>query len=679
MKKAPALFFFLLCLSLPCRLYPQGREQRQLFSDAYTLFYQRKFPQAEELFLKTLNDPFPLKDHSLYFLGLISSSRGELETSRNYFTQLKKTFSQSVWSAHADLQLAKLALAEENYPQALRILETLRAQRNKREVSDEAHYLLAQLQETLGEPKQAYLRYQELRRTSPLSSRDVAARKKVNRLREQYPQLFGLNSPEALSEEGELLLKEGEYQEAERIYRRLLDLVPQGNFRALSLSSLANVYLRARKRDEAIPVLAEIVQEHSDSPEAPNALYQLAQIYWSRDDNSKALDLFTQLKERYPRSAKVDSAYFASARIYESLERTPEAVAIYNILPKRFPNSSLREEALWRVAWIYYLQANYDRARRAFKAVAADKAGESYKTAALYWQGRTAEKMGRAEEAKRIFVEVLNSPEDNYYKRPAARRLASMGVTFEEKKNARSSSIAETAPPLSPEQLFHFSRAQELAEISLNHLAVLELDAVKNSGNHDLPLKLALIREYARNQAYARSVALASDIQQSSEEVHRYRYPVVYWETIRKKAAERGIDPYLVLALIRQESLFDPRALSPASAFGLMQLLPSTAARAAKQLGLRPPSQERLYDPQLNLTLGTHHLKELLQRYSNNVVKALAAYNAGEDAVTRWEKQMPTEDEEEFIERITYRETRLYVKLVLRNHAIYRKLYDSQK
>jgi soluble lytic murein transglycosylase len=218
-----------------------------------------------------------------------------------------------------------------------------------------------------------------------------------------------------------------------------------------------------------------------------------------------------------------------------------------------------------------------------------------------------------------------------------------------------------------------------LAAVSLNHLAVFELNAIKNLGNHDLPLKLALIREYARNQAYARSVALASEIQQSSEELHRYRYPVAYWETIQKKAAEREVDPYLILALIRQESLFDPRALSPASAFGLMQLLPTTAARAAKQLGLPAPSQQRLYDPELNLTLGIYHLKELLLRYSNNVVKAIAAYNAGENAVIRWERQISTEDEEEFIERITYGETRLYVKLVLRNHAIYRKLYDGQK
>jgi soluble lytic murein transglycosylase len=110
-----------------------------------------------------------------------------------------------------------------------------------------------------------------------------------------------------------------------------------------------------------------------------------------------------------------------------------------------------------------------------------------------------------------------------------------------------------------------------------------------------------------------------------------------------------------------------------------MQLIPPTAARIAKQLGLPAPTQETLFEPETNLTLGTQYLKDLLQRYSNNWHKALAAYNAGEAAVDRWEKEIVTDDIEEFVERIPYVETRGYVKLVLRNQQIYKRLYDTQK
>ena len=187
------------------------------------------------------------------------------------------------------------------------------------------------------------------------------------------------------------------------------------------------------------------------------------------------------------------------------------------------------------------------------------------------------------------------------------------------------------------------------------------------------------MRQYFQNGAYGRSLQLANQLPSSRSERDLYRYPLAFWDLIQQKAQDRGLDPYLVLALIRQESLFDTRARSPAAAIGLMQLIPPTAARVAKQLGLAAPSQETLFEPEVNLTLGTQYLKDLLQRYSNNWYKAIAAYNAGEAAVDRWEREIVTDDIEEFVERIPYVETRGYVKLVLRNHQIYKRLYDTQK
>jgi soluble lytic murein transglycosylase len=231
---------------------------------------------------------------------------------------------------------------------------------------------------------------------------------------------------------------------------------------------------------------------------------------------------------------------------------------------------------------------------------------------------------------------------------------------------------------MSPQISFHLSRARELEAVSLNRMAVVELDEIARA---DLPnrLKPVLMREYFRNQAYNRSLALANQLSGSSGERNAYRYPLAFWKSVQQYASQRGIDPYLVVALIRQESLFDPRARSSAAALGLMQLLPSTARRMAKEIGMDAPSPENLYEPEVNLALGTQYLKDLLERYSNNWFKAIAAYNAGESAVDRWEKEIATEDIEEFVERIPYSETRGYVKLVMRNHRIYKKLYDTQK
>lgn len=678
MRSALTLFLSLLCLTWTGSLYSQEESPRQLFAKAYGLFSQGNLVEAEELFLKTLDAGSPLDDYSLYFLGVISSSRAATASARNYFSHLKQKFPQSIWFPHANLELAKISLAENDYSQALEQLRTLRARKSRGEISDEALYLIAQTHELKGELSPAYSLYQELRRTSPFSPRAVAARKEVNKLRRQHPELFSLTTPEALAEEGELLFRERDYHEAERTYRRVLALVPRGSLRPRYLMGLAQVYRGIRRREEEIPVLSEIVREYPASPEAPNALYQLALNYWNRDENLKALERLRQLKERYPASPLIDSAHLATARIYESMGRTAEAVRIYQDFHQRFPLSPLREEASWRLAWFRYLQGDYNRAYDAFKRIASDKGTDRYKNAALYWQGRTAEKLGRPEEAIQLYLQIVNSQEETYYLAPAARALVKMGAIIEERKAPNPAPLAELSRSTDQGLSFRLTRVQELAEISLHQLAIAELDEIRNLASGDPALMLVLVREYTRNQAYNRSVVLANQLNHPSNEINRYRYPLAYWETVRKQAEERKLDPYLVLALMRQESTFDPRALSPASAHGLMQLLPSTAARTAAQMGLQSPQSERLFDPDLNITLGIYHLRVLLRRYSNNLVKAIAAYNAGENAVDRWLRQIPAEDEEEFIERIPYSETRLYVKLVLRNYLSYKRIYGPQ-
>ena len=676
MKNALALVSFLITAVLPFQLYSQEQEPRELFAKAYSLFSTGNPAEAEELFRKTLEGKFLLEDYSLYFLSIISSSRDEPEDSRKYLRQLKQAFPQSVWSANADLQSAKLSLAERNYRQAMSELRTVKSLKAGEGIIEESLYLLGRLNENLGEWTQAYSAYQELRRTYPLSPWSAKARKEVTRIRQEQPRPFGLTKAEALLEEGELLDRERQYPEAEKIYRALVDLAPRGPLRPRFLLGLANVLRAARKREEAIPVLTEIVEKYPKSPQGPNGLYRLAEIYWNRDENVKALDYFKQLRDRYPKSPFTDLAHFASARIYESLGKPDDALRLYREFAERFPDSPMREEAQWRLAWIRYLQGNYERAHAAFRRLAADKGEGRYKTGAIYWQARAAQRLGRLDEARQIFSQILNGAEESYYKVPAARWLEKTGVAVEENKAVSPDPILEGDPALSPGQSFHLLRSRELALISLNQLAIAELDEIRNSINNDRSTKIMLMREYARNGAYARSVALANQIPLSSDELNRHRYPLAFWEKIQKITDDGALDPYLLVSLIRQESIFDPKALSPASAFGLMQLLPSTAVRAAAQLGLPPPRPEELYEPELNLRLGTRYLKELLQRYSNNAVKAIAAYNAGENAVARWEKQITAEDEDEFIERIPYRETRLYVKLVLRNHRIYRKIYE---
>jgi soluble lytic murein transglycosylase len=156
---------------------------------------------------------------------------------------------------------------------------------------------------------------------------------------------------------------------------------------------------------------------------------------------------------------------------------------------------------------------------------------------------------------------------------------------------------------------------------------------------------------------------------------YRLLYPVAYADVIDAEANARKIDPALVAALIHQESSFNPRATSRAGAVGLMQVLPSVGASIAKARGMNGFERVLLYQPDVNIKLGMSHLDAMLEQYPR-VEYALAAYNAGGAPVRRWRALRGADDPELFVERISYDETRDYVRILLRNQAMYRSLYD---
>jgi soluble lytic murein transglycosylase len=184
-----------------------------------------------------------------------------------------------------------------------------------------------------------------------------------------------------------------------------------------------------------------------------------------------------------------------------------------------------------------------------------------------------------------------------------------------------------------------------------------------------------LLEAYSDVEAHGRALKLAQRLQSdlSPSTFAAYQYPRAYWPRVTAAADSARLDPFVVLSLMRQESLFDPAAVSPADAYGLMQLLVSTASRVAG----RPVAATALFDPTTNIGLGTRYLRQLLDRFDGNLAKALAAYNGGEDAVAKWEQRAPGAATDEFVETISYRETRHYVKQVLGNYRRYRRLYGA--
>ena len=233
---------------------------------------------------------------------------------------------------------------------------------------------------------------------------------------------------------------------------------------------------------------------------------------------------------------------------------------------------------------------------------------------------------------------------------------------------------------------FHLVRAQELQQLQMYQSAGQEIRSLAPLLPSTPAAQYFLASLYVNNQQHVTAFrALHSVVETLSPAEVRglprdfwtTLYPQAYWPEVSQLAQTRGLNPYLVLSIIRQESAFNPAAISSSGARGLMQLMPTTAQEVLTKLKLPQEPASQLHDPQLSITLGTHYFAGLMQRYQGNVVLALAGYNAGPARASRWREQWSGVPTDEFIERIPLDETRNYVKLILRNLMMYERLYKA--
>jgi soluble lytic murein transglycosylase len=215
--------------------------------------------------------------------------------------------------------------------------------------------------------------------------------------------------------------------------------------------------------------------------------------------------------------------------------------------------------------------------------------------------------------------------------------------------------------------------------LGLKELEVAEFGALEARSSQTPTLREFVLAGYQDAGAWYEAIGAATRMEKRgevrSDVAERLRYPRAYWDLIATAAQRLRLDPYLLLSLARQESLFNPKAHSSADARGLMQLLPSTARRVA---GEAATDQLDLYDPTTSVELGSSYLRRLLDMFNGNKFKAVAAYNAGEHAVENWNTTYPGDDDQ-WVENIEYHETRDYVKKVIGGLREYQLIYPTAR
>jgi soluble lytic murein transglycosylase len=434
-----------------------------------------------------------------------------------------------------------------------------------------------------------------------------------------------------------------------------------GETRAEALASVAQMYARARQWEPARSTIEELRRSFPNSQFTPRAMVNVGQIATEAKNEAEASYFLRTAVNSYKDSIEVAQAQFDLA--WDAHEDNNFA-----------ESSKLLTEHL-----AFYADRNTDNRGRAG-----------------YWAARDSERAGKLAEARALYEAMLGRYDANWYgylakqrldalrNRVPAKTFAADSVVGRAIANLQTVTVAEETAGPDEEKLI--AKADELNNVGLNEWALDELAVASAAAGNSPKVNLAIAKIYRSQDDNVRALntlrkSFPDYSQMKPEEMTPDEwdvfYPLAYWDIIVQESRAKNLDPYQVAGLIRQETIFMPRARSSARAYGLMQVLVPTAVLTAKKHGVnRTITEEALYEPRLSIQLGTAYMKDQMDRFGR-VEYLAAAYNAGPHRMLQWRTSLPAEIDE-WAEAVPFKETRGYIQGVVRNRLQYLRLYDDK-
>jgi soluble lytic murein transglycosylase len=427
-----------------------------------------------------------------------------------------------------------------------------------------------------------------------------------------------------------------------------------------------------------------------ESAAAAERLYYLAECARRRNDDTEMMSAVGQLAARYPQSPWRLKALTSAANRYLLLNRPQDYVPLYQAVYQDFPTAALAASSHWKVTFQAYLHDAAD-ASRLLREHLRQYPGHSSAGAALYFLGRHLERLGDVAGARVCYRKLAAELENHYYAMLARERLkaagrsaaapAATGEIAQFVSGIRFSAPAPVATGAAAATEARIGRSRLLRSAGLNDLADAELRFGMRTDGQPALLAMELAASAAAPHQAMRIMKSTSPeylnvpLPAAPRKFWELLFPLPYKADLLRTARERDLDPYLLAGLIRQESEFDPKALSRAKAYGLTQVRPATGRQFARKAGVSKVTARVLYQPAANLKIGSSILRSMLDQQGGKVEQTLAAYNAGPRMVVEWMAWSAYREPAEFVESIPFTETRDYVQAVLRNAEMYRRLY----
>ncbi len=659
----------------------------------------QNWPEAAQAFSRAAETHPLLGDYALFFQAEALEKAGEGEKSLESYQRLIQQYPQSLLLPRARLAMAEIHLQRGDYAKAAETCDRILQEVPWKDSHAQGRFLLGQAREGLGQWPEAVKTYRELWLKEPLHDNTKKARTRWESLIQEKKAPEEKIAPEVLFQRALQFYQANSFEAALREMNQIqgypLQSYPSHYAGELWVDDLyfhrGMGHSRMKQYSQAIEIFDLLIRNSRNEGMAEKSLFLKFQTQvrnGRREDALKTLSLF---QAAYPRSSFLAQGLYLKATVHEDLGEMEKAVSTYREVGEKFPQSPYRFAALWNAGWIPYRKNDFRSALQTWDQLKKMEPPSRWMEKILYWGGKALEKNGRSQEAEESYARLSRDFPHSYYRQLVSLRGRAPSAS-------KGPFPAFQDPPLPPflkvtadssgARPAHLEKGRLLTRMALLPLAAEELEAAEGEGENLEEMWMEISRLYREAEEYYRSNLLVRKKfalkplsgQSSDKEISLYRlaYPVGNPSLVDRYAQARNLDPALLCALILEESRFHAQAVSPAGARGLMQVMPQTGKNIARDLQIRRFSGEQLFDPAVNIRLGSWYFARMLEEFGGKAHLALAAYNAGPNAVRKWLANGRSSGDDEFVENIPYPETRNYVIRVMGSAQVYRFLYWPQ-
>ncbi|MBM3699608.1 MAG: tetratricopeptide repeat protein [Actinobacteria bacterium] len=712
--------------------------QREYFVKGVEALEIKDYVIAEYYFNQVKDTYFILQDHIIYYLAKSLLMRQKFDYAQENYLRLRENFPDSIFSEKASIEYADLFFMQEQYLNAQEEYKSFIKNYSKSLLVSYSIFQLAVCQQKNENLTDALENYKKIWLLHPESEYAGSAYSAMQSIIEKNPDMKFDFTNDQIYRRGERFFELYMYKSAIPEFMKVLENLKSSGagsaLEAKTLFKLGMCYFNLRDYKSAKDYLLACYNLAPPGSFADDSLYFLGRTETNLDRRDSAISNYEKLLKSFPQSNYADDALYRMGRIYFLAGDLENAAKSYQKIADIYPSGDKINDAYWELGWIHYKSQDYSASLNTFKNMSAKFKGSNLGEKAMFWQAKSLEKAGNVQDAVLLYKEIAASKNYSYYIFAAKDILEKKGIAVsigsinnnaqpdnqqikkylpeiydnlfnEDNSDLSESGTEDTGTASEIEESIntgdftetgsssgetankvfnHTSKAKELLIIGFYSSADIEIEAAVREYEDDeygllqISTLYLMAKDYTSSQRIvAKNYSkLISNLQAPYKDyLHYLMYPYGFKEYVDKYSSQFGVDPLFILAVMREESRYNPDAGSHAGALGLMQVMPATGKEIANALGIKNFSDNMLYDPETSIKMGAYYLARQLESFGQSKYYACGAYNGGPGAMNRWINNFGDRDIDEFIEHITYEETRNYVKKVMGSYYFYKMLY----